>query len=211
MINYQELANADVGKGASSDNVHEEFKELSVEQRLEHCFKNSLPYNVAIINVTGELNVGNIIRSASLCGARKVHVLGRRKYDSRGAVGSENYINVVREDLMLDETTVNVAAVADYFDKHCLYPIFIEQNENSLNINSLQMFVELIQIEHLVPCLVFGNEGRGIPKELIQLYEKKMCIELKQMGVIRSFNVGSTAAIILHKMMSVDFNVIWKY
>lgn len=201
---YQELANADVNDGLSAGNVIDSCKGLTLDERRECCRESSLPFDVAILNVTGELNVGNIIRTASLCGADRVHILGRRKYDKRGTVGAENYIEVRRIDLMKDDLNIDVESVRDYFDIKQLFPIFVEQHEHAQPLSMLAMLATTVAFSQMKqPCFVFGNEGRGIPTELIDLFSpsERVIIQLNQLGVIRSFNVGSTAAIVLYEAM----------
>jgi len=206
--NYQEIANADISAGLSEHNVHDAYKNWSLPFRKEKCEEDSFPFDVAILNVTGELNVGNIIRTASLCGAQAVHVLGRRKYDSRGAVGSENYIDVRRVNLMENDLQIDIESVVDYLDIKNLYPVFIEQpsgeyDSYALGTDTVQLAAKWGSRNGKKPCFIFGNEGRGIPVELIKKYDdhSRMVIYLKQRGVIRSYNVGSTAAIVLYKVM----------
>jgi tRNA G18 (ribose-2'-O)-methylase SpoU len=92
VVNYQEMANNDVAAALSHHNVLPEFKDMSVEDRRSFCDNDRLPFKVAILNITGELNVGTIIRNSLLMGAQEVLIIGRRRVDKRGTVGSENYI-----------------------------------------------------------------------------------------------------------------------
>lgn len=202
MPSLQEIANADVSAGLSEHNVIDLVKQWSIDLRRDYAKQQSLPYEVAILNVTGELNVGNIIRTASLCGARRVHVLGRRKYDSRGTVGSENYIDVRRYNLMENETTLDAESVVSYFHIKDLFPVFIEQWGTASTEFSMPT-VEATVDERLTPCFVFGNEGRGIPWEIMRNFypNRGLIMHLNQLGVIRSFNVGSAAAIVLYEVM----------
>lgn len=210
-ICIDKVAVADIGVAFSAHNVHDQYKDLTVDQRRNICEQESLDYDVAIINVTGELNLGNIIRSSSLCGARRVWILGRRRYDPRGTVGSEHYIETIRIN-MIDENnllTVKTDEVFALFNEQNLHPIFIEQyNDDCQKIKDTQDLSNTIaEINKLGcrPVVVFGNENRGVPESLISMYstEERFVYELSQRGVIRSFNVGSSAAIVLYNMMTV--------
>jgi tRNA G18 (ribose-2'-O)-methylase SpoU len=194
-MSLQDQANADVGAGYSEHNVYDSVKHLTVEERKALCQEQSLPYEVAVLNVTGELNVGNIIRSASLCGAQKVHILGRRKFDTRGSVGSTKYIDVVRVNAISDSGELDLEFIVEYFQDNLLSPIFVEQHTNAVGLDYIKL-----KPSKLIPCLVFGNEGHGIPTDLIEMFQNPTIVQLEQRGVIRSFNVGSTAAIVLYKM-----------
>ena len=201
MTNIDKLAVSDITDSLSEHNVHDEYKSLTIEERRTICDREQLPYEVAIINVTGELNVGNVIRSASLCGARKVHVLGRRKFDKRGTVGAEKYIDVVRENFISD-LEIDIPGIVSYFAQNKLFPIFVEQYDGMKLDYHRHVIDDLINWNQ-TPTFVFGNENRGIPKELIEAFSGvPVVFELKQRGVIRSFNVGSAAAIVLYQVMN---------
>jgi tRNA G18 (ribose-2'-O)-methylase SpoU len=203
MVNISKLAVSDISDSVSEHNVHDEYKTLTIQERRTVCDRESYPYEVAVINVTGELNVGNIIRSASLCGARKVHILGRRKYDKRGTVGAENYIEVVRENFILDDDPLelDIVGIVNYFQVNKLFPIFVEQYDD-IRVNYEPHIVTDVLNYGQTPVFVFGNENRGIPKQLIDsFYGAPVVYQLHQRGVLRSFNVGSAAAIILYDVL----------
>lgn len=206
MIKIDSLAVSDISDSVSEHNVHDEYKSLTIPERRTICASDALPYEVVILNVTGELNVGNIIRSASLCGATRVRVLGRRKYDKRGTVGAENYIDVIRETFVSENDPLKLQCdnIFTYFEENNLFPIFVEQYDNlclKVTNDNLDLVLHSIQDHGYTPIVVFGNENRGIPFELIAMYMQPYVWELNQRGVIRSFNVGSTAAIVLYKIM----------
>jgi tRNA G18 (ribose-2'-O)-methylase SpoU len=196
-MTIQEQANNDVSRGYSEHNVHDFAKPLTVEQRKELCEITSLPYDVMVLNVTGELNVGNIVRSSSLCGARKVHILGRRKYDSRGEVGTNKYIDVARVSALTKNDELCLDTIEQYLYDNNLYPIFVEQHDNSVTLENY----EYIPRKDMFPCVIFGNEGRGIPTDLMNRLDCDI-IQLNQRGVIRSFNVGSAASIVLYRFQT---------
>jgi tRNA G18 (ribose-2'-O)-methylase SpoU len=200
-VDYQELANADVMNGASSRNVHDNLKHHTVEELREINDSDRLPFGVAIVNVTGELNIGTIVRNALLTGAHKVGVIGRRKYDKRGTVGSEHYINVERIDALEDNgIDIRSDVFWQWMDDNCFYPVFVEQGGLMLNNVDWRRFVYIADPWQL--CFVFGNENRGIPDYLLNDSHNHFVVSIEQRGVIRSFNVGSASAIVLHDFSS---------
>jgi tRNA G18 (ribose-2'-O)-methylase SpoU len=201
MTNIHKLAVSDITESLSEHNVYDEYKPLTIQERKIICDREQLPYEVAILNVTGELNVSNIIRSASLCGARKVHVLGRRRFDKRGTVGAENYIDVVRENYVSenDPLKLDVPGILTYFNRHKLFPVFVEQYDG-MKLDCSRELIQDVMNWNRTPTFVFGNENRGIPAELIKSFSGVPVVyQIKQRGVIRSFNVGSAAAIVLYE------------
>ncbi len=198
-IDYQKLGNEDVAASLSSLNVHDHLKGKSVEELRELCDKDRLPFAVCILNVTGELNTGTIIRNALLTGAEKVALIGRRKYDKRGAVGSQNYIEIERIDaLKEDGLTIDEEVFWDWLREGQGYkPFFVEQGGTPLS--DIDWYNWVMSIQPLRPCLVFGNENRGIQDDILNDRRGRI-VSIPQKGVIRSYNVASASGIVMYSM-----------
>ena len=197
-IDYQALANNDISEGASMLNVHDHLKGISVEELRNMCDSDRLPFGVCVLNVTGELNVGTVIRSALLTGARKVGIIGRRKYDKRGTVGSYNYIEVDRIDgLNEDGITINLDVFWNWMGCNKFFPVFVEHGGTMLG----DVNWDILESRHFPfqPCLVFGNENRGVQDDLL-IDRRGEIVSIEQRGVIRSFNVASAAAIVMYSL-----------
>jgi len=198
-INYQELANDDISASISHLNVHDHLKGLSVEELRDLCNKDRCRFGVAVLNVTGELNVGSIVRNALLTGARKVGILGRRKYDKRGTVGSENYVDVERIDALNDDgLTINKDVFWTWMNKNGFRPVFCELGGTLLHKVDWYNWVHSTQ--PLEICLVFGNENRGIQDDLLNSRRGRI-VSIGQKGVIRSYNVATASGIVMYDMV----------
>eukprot|EP01063_Lacrimia_lanifica_P002792 TRINITY_DN11502_c0_g1_i1.p1 TRINITY_DN11502_c0_g1~~TRINITY_DN11502_c0_g1_i1.p1 ORF type:complete len:238 (+),score=86.78 TRINITY_DN11502_c0_g1_i1:56-715(+) len=174
------------------------------------------PYVVCVLNVHGCLNVGAIMRSASLCGCRKVVVFGRRKYDKRSAVGAMHWVEVERVEGMAQDLSKVAKEVLDeddyaldaevffqYMEANELLPVFIEQAPDSLPFTDASVD-SIITTPGRTPCFVFGNEQYGVPENLLALKSRfAHChsVELAQVGPLESFNVSSCASIVLYRVM----------
>lgn len=150
-----------------------------------------LPFAVCIVNVTGDLNTGIIVRTASLMGAECVIVAGRRIYDKRSTVGAQNYIPVHRVDCLVDETTVDYDAVERTITQLGYTPVCVEHG------GTLVRKFDFRSVDR--PCLIFGNEGFGLPEEFTSRHR---CVSIPQRGVLRSFNVSSAAAIVIDETVA---------
>lgn len=201
LIDYQKMANDDVAASLSHHNVLPEYKDLSVEERKSICDNDRLPYAVAILNVTGELNTGTIIRNSLLMGAREVLVIGRRKIDKRGTVGAENYIKVERIEAMKDEVTIDCDAVRTIFADRNYWPVYVEQGGVEIPDFDWEMLHNGCKILNRTPILVFGNENRGVPTELLN-GQWSSIVSVKQRGVLRSYNVGVTSGMVMMDMLN---------
>lgn len=173
-------------------NVADEFKSLSLSEVQQFQKKNCLPYSIALLNLKGGLNIGAIIRSAVIFGAERVYIIGKRRFDRRGCVGSQNYIDL--KFIELDPTDPSEQTkILDIIICDGYTPSFIETG--GYDINCENFYYKPKQ------CFVFGEEGNGIPSGILHndVYGGKV-YSIPQVGVIRSLNVASAAAIVMNKV-----------
>lgn len=169
-------------------NVRDELKNNTVEQNQAIAKSLTRDFAVATFDLKGDLNLGTIIRTAQLTGARDFFILNHRQWDRRSAVGTHNYINVEKHDECKDfESTYVMLNLRGY------YPVVVEQGGMDLDkwiYRFHSWFWRPRTKRH--PCFIFGPEDTGFPKDW------PAHISLKQTGVTRSYNVGSAAAIVLY-------------
>lgn len=179
-------------------NVHDNLKTLTVEELKAETTKDRLPFQVMALNLTGDLNIGNIVRSSILLGAEKVWIFGRRQYDKRGTVGSHNYIDV-EQVFGFEENTFEFDKVKfkEIVAKNYLWPFFIEQG--GIDLNKMDWDGPWYDF---TPLLVFGNETNGIPDSFMEGYGKNRIVSIPQKGVIRSFNVSTAMGIVTWDFVS---------
>ena len=161
-------------------------------------------FHIAVFNLNGSLNVGNIMRSGCIFGVNTFHIFGKKLYDSRSCVGANKYTNIkLVTDIIYDlpdkaiKPIVNIIKLRSYIIKNNFNPIFIEQGGSDLSeFNFNEVYYEN-------PLFIFGNETYGIDMEVI-----KSCKDIKgfafisipQIGLINSMNVSTSASV-----------VIWEY
>ena len=169
-------------------NVRDELKNLKREEIQEIAKEAILPFAVLALNVTGELNIGMMMRTACLMGAELFIIYGHPKIDCRSTVGAHNWLNIKIVDARIPDSIE--------LDYTKLYPTLAELNytpiffdTGGISINNLDM---KFTCTNKKPCLIFGNEGLGIPKEVIQDHT---IVTIPQRGVLRSLNVSNAASI----------------
>lgn len=199
MVNFKAEIAKDMNNGL---NVHDDLKHLKVSELREICDNDRNPFAICAISVTGDLNIGNIIRTGCLLGAERVIILGRRKFDRRGCVGSTDYIDVEQIGGLNDDLTLDENCFIEAMEKYNYRPILIEQNGLSLSDIVWPYFISGKKTR---PCLVVGNENRGIPDNILategyfdETYnDRASCrVSIPQKGVLRSFNVSNAASIV---------------
>lgn len=173
----------------TSFNVADEFKTLTVPELQDLSVSRRLPFAVALANITGDLNVGVILRTACVLSAERVFLFGRKKYDRRSTVGAHHYIDLHHYPTTTANGQFDWVEALDIVRIHGYTPVLIEQGGAPLSSLSLSNF-------HPV-CLVFGAEDLGIPAEVCAT---EPVFTIPQYGVLRSLNVSSAAAIAIHQV-----------
>jgi tRNA G18 (ribose-2'-O)-methylase SpoU len=182
-------------------NIRDDLKGKTLDELKQIAHDATLPFAVCAINITGDLNLGMMLRTACLLGAERFIIYGRHGYDRRSTVGAHNYIDVVKAG-SIDRGGSMEIDYTDFFptmDKFNYDPIFFETGGTSLYDIDFRPYTDYVNAK--VPCLVFGNEGIGIEPSL--LVGQKV-VSIAQRGVLRSLNVCAAASIAMeffsHKM-----------
>ena len=195
-VNYKKII-ADTN--SKHYNVGDLYKDHTLEQNRAICQVDRLPFSVGCINVSGELNIGMMIRSACLLGAENFYIFGRKKFDARSTVGAENYINIVQYSYD-DPMTADEHILAELRKLNKTHSVILcEHGGYMLGENDFGWAYE----ERPSPLFIFGSESHGIPKLITDQvasdgypeYEFER-ISIPQRGVLRSFNVSAAMNII---------------
>jgi tRNA G18 (ribose-2'-O)-methylase SpoU len=171
-------------------NILDEFKGLSLDDLKTISTEDRLPFAVLCLNLEHDLNIGNIIRTAHLLGAAHVFIVGNNKVDTRGCVGSQNYTNVIKYKIPEGQTVLD--AIYMQAETYGYDLVFLEKNEASQDIRSIGNFLTSPSMSGHKICLVIGNEGKGIPEEVMA---GRHVFHIPQHGVLRSLNASSAASI----------------
>ena len=202
-------------------NIRDEFRAMTKEEIQQYYSNTALPYVIMLLNVKDEHNAGNIVRSAMLCGVKKVIILGRRKINVRGCVGAQNYIEIERisairnadkrdyndmETLQDVDNILDEEIFIDYIQQNNYLPVFIEQDPLSKPATNelIKNIISNAKDFDKIPCFILGNESFGIPKNILdtrKLFNPCYTLELQQRGVIRSHNVSNCGAVLCYKIM----------
>ena len=161
-------------------NLVDEYKGLANEQVFSELAKKRTPLEIAIENVEHDFNIGTIVRSANSFNVRKVHIIGKKKYNRRGAMCTDKYLEIVHHATIEDflKTQENRELVA------------IENNTPRAKPLHGKKFVQNT-------TLVFGSENNGITPELLEKAKDVRYIE--SFGSTRSVNVGVAAGIAMYE------------
>ncbi|MFJ5955974.1 TrmH family RNA methyltransferase [Paenarthrobacter sp. NPDC092416] len=137
-------------------------------------------FHIAIENWQHDLNIGTVVRTANAFLAKEVHIIGRRRWNRRGAMVTDRYQHVRHHPTVED---------------------FVQWAEGEgLAVIGIDIFPDSVPLEtYDLPekcVLVFGQEGPGLTPEVHDAAVATLSIE--QFGSTRSMNAASAAAIAMH-------------
>lgn len=138
---------------------------------------------IAVENVSRDFNMGTIVRNANAFNVSKVHIIGRRQWNKRGAMVTDVYMSI------------------EYHESAEVFAKEMKDRQKQVIgvdiIDGAQPIHSALLPENAV--LVFGAEGPGLSEELIKTAETIVCIE--QFGSTRSVNVGVASGIAMYCWM----------
>jgi tRNA G18 (ribose-2'-O)-methylase SpoU len=161
-------------------NVVDRYRYWSVPAIVADLDTRRHPLHVAIENWRHDFNIGSIVRTANAFNVAGVHVVGRRRWNRRGAMVTDRYLHLGHH-----ESVEALAAWATGLD----LPL--------LGIDNLAGAEPLESARLPRTCvLVFGSEGVGLTDAARDACSATLSIA--QFGSTRSINAGAAAAIAMH-------------
>ncbi len=137
-------------------------------------------FHVAIENWQHDFNIGTVVRNATAFLAAEVHIVGKRRWNRRGAMVTDRYQHVRHH--------ATVGDFGAWADQHSLPLIGIDILPGALALE------DATQPEACV--LVFGQEGPGLSTEMQQ--RCNVVYSIAQFGSTRSINAGVASGIAMH-------------
>ena len=161
-------------------NVVDRYRYWCVEAIVADLDTTRHPFHVAVENWRHDLNIGTVVRNANAFNAAGVHIIGRRRWNRRGAMVTDRYLHVHHHPDVAAFTTW--AAAAD------LPVIGIDNLPGARPIESFDLPEACV--------LVFGQEGPGLSEE-IRRRAMAVC-SIAMFGSTRSINAGVASGIAMH-------------
>ncbi len=166
-------------------NVIDEFRYWSVEAIVEELDTRRFGFHVAIENWVHDLNIGTVVRNANTFGAAAVHIVGRRRWNRRGAMVTDRYCHVYHHE--------NATVLGDWAGDRGLEVVGIDNTCGSVPLEGSPLPAACV--------LLFGSEGPGLSAEALE-----RCAQLRSItmyGSTRSVNAGVASGIAMHAWLSV--------
>ncbi|WP_369880782.1 TrmH family RNA methyltransferase [Kitasatospora sp. CB02891] len=137
-------------------------------------------FHVAVENWQHDFNIGSVVRTANAFLAGEVHIVGRRRWNRRGAMVTDRYQHVRHHD--------SVASLAAHAAERGLPIIGIDNLPGAVPLETYPLPERCV--------LLFGQEGPGLTAEAWE-HSTAVC-SIAQFGSTRSINAGAAAAIAMH-------------
>ncbi|MEJ3403277.1 TrmH family RNA methyltransferase [Rathayibacter sp. YIM 133350] len=161
-------------------NVIDRYRYWRMEAIVADLDAHRHPFHVAIENWQHDMNIGSIVRSANAFAADTVHIVGRRRWNKRGAMVTDRYQHVVHHD--------DIAGLVAWAAGENLPIIAVDNVPGSVPIETFEWPQRCV--------LLFGQEGPGMSDAA--LAEADAVVEITQYGSTRSINASAAAAIAMH-------------
>ncbi len=161
-------------------NVVDRYRYWSVEAIVADLDRTRHAFHVAIENLAHDFNIGSVVRTANAFNASSVRVVGRRRWNRRGAMVTDRYLHVDHDD--------DVAALVAWARGRRLALIGVDNLPGAVPLESFDLPRDCV--------LLFGQEGGGLSDEARAACDAT--VSIAQFGSTRSINVGAAAAIAMH-------------
>lgn len=138
------------------------------------------PFHVAIENFGHDHNIGTVVRTANAFAAEAVHIIGRKRWNRRGAMVTDRYQHLLHHPTVED--------LVEYADRHDLVIVGVDNVPGSVPLESAELPRRAL--------LLFGTEGPGVSEDARTA--AAMTVSIAQYGSTRSINAGVAAGIAMH-------------
>ena len=161
-------------------NVVDEYRYWRKEAIVADLDTRRHSFHVVIENWQHDFNIGTVVRNANAFLAHTVHIVGKRRWNRRGAMVTDRYQHIEHHE--------TVDAFASFALAQELPVLGIDIVAGSSPIESAALPRRCV--------LAFGQEGPGLSHEMQQLCGQ--IVHVTQYGSTRSINVGVASGIAMY-------------
>jgi tRNA G18 (ribose-2'-O)-methylase SpoU len=161
-------------------NVVDAYRYWTREAVIADIDKRRHPLHIAIENFGNDANIGGVVRTANAFAVDTVHIVGRRRWNRRGAMVTDRYQRLRHHD-----TTAELLAFA------------ADAGLEVIAVDNVPGAVRLERVPLPRDCLlIFGQEGPGITDDARAGAART--VSIAQFGSTRSINAAVAAGIAMH-------------
>ena len=165
-------------------NVVDKYRYWTREAIVADLDATRSPLHIAIENWEHDFNIGTVVRNANAFNTAGVHIVGKRRWNRRGAMVTDRYHHVHHHETVDDFVTWAKSA-----------------NLAVIGIDNLPGSVPIERTSLPEACvMVFGQEGPGLSVAVREVADK-VC-SISQFGSTRSINAGVASGIAMHTWLT---------
>jgi tRNA G18 (ribose-2'-O)-methylase SpoU len=161
-------------------NVADRYRYWRHEAIVADLDRRRHPFHVAVENWQHDFNIGSVVRTANAFLAAAVHIVGRRRWNRRGAMVTDRYQHVVHHPTVDD--------LVSWAHREGLPVIGVDNLPGAVPLETFELPERCV--------LLFGQEGPGLSDTARDRADAVLSIA--QFGSTRSINAGAAAAIAMH-------------
>jgi tRNA G18 (ribose-2'-O)-methylase SpoU len=151
------------------------------------------PFHVAIENFGHDHNIGTVVRTANAFGVAAVHIVGRRRWNRRGAMVTDRYQHLHHHP--------DVRTLLEFAAGQELTVVAVDNSPGSVRLERASLPRRCL--------LLFGAEGPGVSPQARAA--AALTVSIAQFGSTRSINAGVAAGIAMHAWIRqhADLDTAW--
>ena len=161
-------------------NVVDAYRYWSMDAIVADLDAKRHDFHVAIENFENDMNIGTVVRTANAFLAREVHIVGRKRWNRRGAMVTDCYQHIRHH--------ATVADLIAWAQSQDITVVAIDNTPGSVPLETAVLPKRCL--------LLFGQEGPGVTADA-QAAASMTC-SIAQFGSTRSINAGVAAGIAMH-------------
>lgn len=162
-------------------NVVDAYRYLTREAIVADIDTRRHPLHIAIENFEHDANIGTVVRTANAFAVDTVHIIGKKRWNRRGAMVTDRYQRLRHHDTVAD--FMEFAAAAG------LQVVAVDNVPGSVPVETAAL------PRHC--ALLFGQEGPGVSAAARE--QAVTTVSIAQFGSTRSINAGVAAGIVMHQ------------
>ena len=166
--------------GGDTRNVVDAYRYWTREAIVADIDTRRHQLHIAIENFENDSNIGTVVRTANAFAVDTVHIVGRRRWNRRGAMVTDRYQHLQHHETVND--------VLEFAAREDLTVVAVDNTPGCVPLETAELPERCL--------LLFGQEGPGVTPEAQAA--ARMTVSIAQFGSTRSINAGVAAGIAMH-------------
>ena len=175
-----ELYDPELLAGGDNRNVVDHYRYWRREAIVADLDERRHALHVAIENFAYDANIGTVVRTANAFAVREVHIVGRRRWNRRGAMVTDRYQHLRHHP--------DITSLLDLAGDLGLTVVAVDNLPGSVPIETIALPRACL--------LLFGGESAGLSDGARD--GSAVTVLIAQFGSTRSINAGVAAGIAMH-------------